>query len=119
MDMELAGLMNHFSGLVIRGIYNYIDSHKSKEWQLYTALTVAAYAKELLLVVLDNQVQSNPTAQLTLADATEGSKSRLTPADAVIVVLGPTRIGKSHFIQAATRDSLIKVGATLESGNYS
>lgn len=119
VDMELAGLMNHFPGLVIRGICDYSDSHKSKEWQAYAALVAAAYAKELLLIVPDDQVHSTPTARLTLADAAEGSKSKLTPADAVIVILGPTGVGKSHFIRAATGDSSIKVGATLESGKCS
>lgn len=51
MEMEAAGLMNDFPYLVIRGIYDYADSHKSKEWQGYTAAVAAAYAKELLLVV--------------------------------------------------------------------
>lgn len=119
VDLELAGLMNHFPGLAIRGICDYADSHKSKEWQPYAALVAAAYAKELLLIVPDDQVHSTPTAQLTLADAAEGSKSKLTPTDAVIVVLGPTGVGKSHFIRAATGDSSIKVGATLESGKCS
>lgn len=119
VDMELAGLMNHFPGLVIRGICNYADSHKSMEWQPYAALVAAAYAKELLLMVPDDQVHSTPPASLTLADAAEGSKSKLTAADAVIVVLGPTGVGKSHFIRAATGDPSIKVGATLESGKWS
>ncbi|KAL4782583.1 hypothetical protein BJX76DRAFT_358844 [Aspergillus varians] len=50
-EMEAAGLMNTLSCLVIRGICDYADSHKSKEWQCYAALTAAAYAKELLAVV--------------------------------------------------------------------
>lgn len=119
VDMELAGLMNYFPGLVIRGICDYADSHKSKKWQSYAALVAAAYAKELLLTVPDDQVHSTLTARVTLANAAEGSKSKLTPADAVIVVLGPTGVGKSHFIRAATGDSSIKVGATLESGKCS
>jgi tetratricopeptide (TPR) repeat protein len=51
-----------------------------------------------------------------ISDAAEASKPKLTPEDAVIVVLGPTGVGKSHFIRAATGDSSIKVGATLQSG---
>lgn len=43
-----AGLMNHFPCLVIRGIYDYSDSHKNKEWQGYAAMAAAAYAKDLL-----------------------------------------------------------------------
>ncbi|KAL4966166.1 uncharacterized protein BDV14DRAFT_199300 [Aspergillus stella-maris] len=50
-EMEAAGLMNHFPCLVVRGICDYADSHKSKEWQAYAALTAAAFAKELLTAV--------------------------------------------------------------------
>ena len=47
-EMEAAGLMNHFPCLVIRGICDYSDSHKSKEWQGYSAMAAAAYVKDLL-----------------------------------------------------------------------
>ncbi|RHZ51206.1 hypothetical protein CDV55_102182 [Aspergillus turcosus] len=50
-EMEAAGIMNHLPCLVIRGICDYCDSHKNKEWQGYAALTAAAYTKELLSVV--------------------------------------------------------------------
>ncbi|KUL81610.1 hypothetical protein ZTR_10658 [Talaromyces verruculosus] len=50
-EMEAAGLMDAFPCLVIRGICDYSDSHKSKLWQPYAAATAAAYAKELLLVI--------------------------------------------------------------------
>ncbi|KAL3450494.1 hypothetical protein BJX65DRAFT_14309 [Aspergillus insuetus] len=50
VDMEAAGLMNNFPCLVIRGICDYADSHKNKDWQGYAAAFAAAYAKELLLV---------------------------------------------------------------------
>ena len=42
------GLMDSFPCLVIRGICDYADSHKNKEWQGYAALAAAAYTKELL-----------------------------------------------------------------------
>jgi nucleoside phosphorylase len=32
-ETEAAGLMNHSPCLVIRGICDYADSHKNKEWQ--------------------------------------------------------------------------------------
>jgi hypothetical protein len=38
-------------GLVIRGIADYADSHKTKKWHSYAAATAAAYAKELLSIV--------------------------------------------------------------------
>lgn len=47
-EMEAAGLMNDFSCLVIRGICDYSDSHKNKDWQGYAAMVAAAYAKDLL-----------------------------------------------------------------------
>ncbi|KAK4174654.1 putative ankyrin repeat protein [Triangularia setosa] len=50
-EMEAAGLMDSFPCLVVRGICDYSDSHKSKEWQRYGAATAAAFAKELLLFI--------------------------------------------------------------------
>ncbi|KAL3459142.1 ankyrin repeat-containing domain protein [Aspergillus heterothallicus] len=50
-EMEAAGLMDDFRCLVIRGICDYSDSHKNKQWQEYAAVTAAAYAKELLSVL--------------------------------------------------------------------
>ncbi|KAK2054988.1 purine and uridine phosphorylase [Colletotrichum caudatum] len=41
-EIEAAGLMNHFPCLVIRGICNYSDSHKNKEWQGFAAIVAAA-----------------------------------------------------------------------------
>ncbi|KAL4937755.1 hypothetical protein BDV06DRAFT_215643 [Aspergillus oleicola] len=56
-EMEAAGLMNHFPCLVIRGICDYSDSHKSKEWQGYAAMVAAAYAKDLLYRIIPQQVE--------------------------------------------------------------
>ncbi|THC87591.1 hypothetical protein EYZ11_012963 [Aspergillus tanneri] len=50
-EMEAAGLMDELPTLVIRGICDYCDSHKQKEWQGYAALTAAAYTKILLSVM--------------------------------------------------------------------
>ncbi|KAH8804492.1 violaceus kinesin [Xylogone sp. PMI_703] len=47
-DMESAGVMNEFPCLVIRGISDYADIHKNKEWQAYAAAVAAAYAKEVI-----------------------------------------------------------------------
>ncbi|KAF3398126.1 Nephrocystin-3 [Penicillium rolfsii] len=69
MEMEAAGLMNDFPCLVIRGICDYADSHKNKEWQGYAAAAAAAYAKELLLVVTVDQINCTPTTRDTLANS--------------------------------------------------
>ncbi|KAL2859131.1 violaceus kinesin [Aspergillus lucknowensis] len=50
-EMEAAGLMDEIPSLVIRGICDYCDSHKHKEWQPYAAFVAAAYAKALLMQV--------------------------------------------------------------------
>ncbi|KAL4722211.1 hypothetical protein ACLX1H_010989 [Fusarium chlamydosporum] len=50
-EMEAAGLMDGFPCFIVRGICDYSDSHKNKQWQDYAAATAAAYAKELLSVV--------------------------------------------------------------------
>jgi nucleoside phosphorylase len=49
--MEAAGLMDSFPCLVIRGIYDYADSHKNQAWQPYAAATAAAFPKEFLEAV--------------------------------------------------------------------
>jgi nucleoside phosphorylase len=57
-EMEAAGLMNHFPCLVIRGICDYSDSHKNKEWQGYAAMAAAAYTKDLLCRIAPNRVEA-------------------------------------------------------------
>jgi nucleoside phosphorylase len=57
-ETEAAGLMNHFPCLVIRGICDYSDSHKNKEWQGYAAMAAAAYAKDLLCRIPPNKVEA-------------------------------------------------------------
>ncbi|RFU77493.1 purine and uridine phosphorylase [Trichoderma arundinaceum] len=51
VEMEAAGIMNDFPCLVIRGICDYADSNKNKDWQEYAAAVAAACAKEVLSVL--------------------------------------------------------------------
>ncbi|KAH7232462.1 hypothetical protein B0J15DRAFT_599313 [Fusarium solani] len=50
VEMEAAGLMD-FPCIVIRGICDYADSQKNKDWQEHAAALAAAFAKELLQYV--------------------------------------------------------------------
>ena len=50
-EMEAAGLMNVLPCLVVRGICDYADSHKTKNWQPFAAAVAAACAKEVLSFV--------------------------------------------------------------------
>lgn len=60
-EMEAAGLMNNLPCLVIRGICDYSDSHKNDDWQKYAALTAAAYARDLLLLLKPQKVSVLPS----------------------------------------------------------
>jgi nucleoside phosphorylase len=57
-EMEAAGLMNSFPCLAIRGICDYADSHKNKQWQPHAAGAAAAYAKEILSVIPPGMVEA-------------------------------------------------------------
>jgi nucleoside phosphorylase len=72
-EMEAAGLMDSFPCLVIRGICDYVDSHKNKRWQPYAAATAAACAKEILNIIPANQVME--TRLLNETTATSGELS--------------------------------------------
>jgi nucleoside phosphorylase len=61
-EMEAAGLMDRFPCLVIRGICDYSDSHKNKDWQEYAAATAAAYAREILLTMAERVVKNLRTS---------------------------------------------------------
>lgn len=54
--MEAVGLMNHFLCMVIRGIRDYADPYKKKDWQGYAAMAAAAYAKDLLYRIILQRV---------------------------------------------------------------
>ena len=68
-EMEAAGLMNHFPCLVVRGICDYSDSHKHKEWQGYAAMVAAAYAKDLLFRVSTFRVSGERPVREILGNA--------------------------------------------------
>jgi nucleoside phosphorylase len=70
-EMEAAGLINNFPCLVIRGICDYADSHKNKEWQGYAAMAAAAYAKDLLRQIVPSKVE----AEKKIIDALSGMSS--------------------------------------------
>ncbi|KAH7142850.1 hypothetical protein B0J13DRAFT_526297 [Dactylonectria estremocensis] len=60
-EMEAAGLMDVLPCLPIRGICDYSDSHKAKEWQRYAAATAAAYAREFLdVLAADDEEAEEP-----------------------------------------------------------
>lgn len=74
-EMEAAALMDLLPCIPIRGICDYSDSHKDKEWQKYAAIAAAAYARELIGVLPVDEavgkVVPNETATETLPSSSE------------------------------------------------
>jgi nucleoside phosphorylase len=63
VEMEAAGLMSNFPCIVIRGICDYADSHKNKDWQEHAAAVAAAFGKELLGYVQPSEVDGERAAK--------------------------------------------------------
>ncbi|KAJ5712190.1 hypothetical protein N7493_008658 [Penicillium malachiteum] len=75
-EMEAAGLMLDFPCVVIRGVCDYADSHKNKEWQGYAALAAAAYTKELLGYVPVGHV-SQESLVIDICNGLDGLKAEI------------------------------------------
>ncbi|KAK7428859.1 hypothetical protein QQZ08_004629 [Neonectria magnoliae] len=57
LEMEAAGTMNRIPVGVIRGVCDYGDEHKNKEWQPFAASMAAAYAKAVLAEIPPKSVE--------------------------------------------------------------
>ncbi|KPA37290.1 hypothetical protein FLAG1_09900 [Fusarium langsethiae] len=76
-ETEAAGLMNHFPCLVIRGICDYSDSHKNKEWQGFAAMMAAAYAKDLLRQIPPSKVEAEkPISEILSSIESAGNETK-------------------------------------------
>ncbi|KAJ5346808.1 uncharacterized protein N7506_000061, partial [Penicillium brevicompactum] len=79
-EMEAAGLMNTFPCLVIRGICDYSDSHKNKEWQGHAAMVAAAYTKDLLQRIPLNRIEAEERLSAVVSEELKGIQYRLDQA---------------------------------------
>ncbi len=86
-EMEAAGLMNQFPCLVIRGICDYSDTHKNKDWQGYAAMAAAAYAKDLLCRIPVNKVE----AENKIGDILSGKSKELSESFRQLIVYNGRR----------------------------
>jgi hypothetical protein len=55
--------MNRIPVGVVRGVCDYGDEHKNKEWQPYAAAMAAAYAKAILLEIPPRKIEASDTSQ--------------------------------------------------------
>jgi len=93
IEMESGGLMDDFGCLSIRGICDYSDSTKNKEWQGAAALAAAAYAKELLSFV---QPEAPPIRITSTTNAsTSTAAAQLSAAHGVATQLDVSAIAPS------------------------
>ncbi|RWA09398.1 hypothetical protein EKO27_g5703 [Xylaria grammica] len=67
-EMEAAGLMTEYPSIVIRGISDYADSHKNKNWQNYAAGTAAACAKEFLSYINPGDAATEPAPEVVVPE---------------------------------------------------
>jgi nucleoside phosphorylase len=80
VEMEAAGIDVNRQCLVIRGISDYADSHKSDMWQLHAAGRAAAFARELICKVpsSSNLPASNVIPIVPSHTEMVGNRDRLT-----------------------------------------
>ncbi|KAJ3494398.1 hypothetical protein NLG97_g4106 [Lecanicillium saksenae] len=78
LEMEAAGTMNRIPVGVIRGVCDYGDQHKNKNWQPYAAAMAAAYAKAVLAKITPETMPSTvrPLTQNGMLDVVVGTKRR-------------------------------------------
>lgn len=68
-ETEAAGVMDDLKPIIIRGIADYADTHKTGYWQNYAAATAAAFAREILCAIqpvrLDMRQQNKGESRAT------------------------------------------------------
>ncbi|UKZ78861.1 hypothetical protein TrVFT333_006607 [Trichoderma virens FT-333] len=104
VEMEAAGLMNNFPCAVIRGICDYADSHKNKDWQEHAAAMAAALAKELLQYVQPDDVEREPSVKDMLSE--------------VYNIVYKTEADVAHMTSIIERDEDLKIFNWLTPREY-
>ena len=105
-EMEAAGLINNFPCLVIRGICDYADSHKHKDWQPYAAATAAACAKEVLSLIPQAEVAEAAAIERRDTDRTNFIRASIDERDVPMKIV-PAEI--QHQAMTCTTRSCFNV----------
>lgn len=88
-EMEAAGVLLETHCLVIRGISDYADSHKSYFWHNYAAATAAAFAREVLHCMPKKELEGVKAKRLSAQLPTAQASSSF----AALSTLPPTTTG--------------------------
>ncbi|KAF5496126.1 hypothetical protein CGCF413_v008995 [Colletotrichum fructicola] len=110
-EMEFAGLMNHFPCLVIRGICDYSDSHKAKQWQGYAAMTAAAYGKRLVCRLQRNRLENEKPMKDFLLSSFQSMQQEVS---AVRIEIDRDQLNKLSIADEA--ESEVDIRGALEPG---
>ncbi|KAH0527277.1 hypothetical protein TsFJ059_002297 [Trichoderma semiorbis] len=78
VETEAAGLAEIVPCLVIRGICDYADSHKNKDWQEHAAAMAAVVAKEIVMCLPDD-IEHEPLAMDVIDKVFIGSARNDSP----------------------------------------
>ncbi|ETS84496.1 hypothetical protein PFICI_02521 [Pestalotiopsis fici W106-1] len=84
VEMEAAGTLNRIPVGVIRGVCDYGDHHKNKEWQPYAAAMASAYAKAVIC-----QIPPAMGATQSHIAVAHPAKGQLVPEDVDATEAGP------------------------------
>ncbi|ETS75698.1 hypothetical protein PFICI_12642 [Pestalotiopsis fici W106-1] len=117
LEMEAAGTMNRIPVGVIRGVCDYGDEHKNKEWQPYASAMAAAYGKAVLaeIVPMHKPTAESPTENKpTTSDKSTGpfyymqmsKNARFTGRAAILQALQEKLFGQ----QPCERVALVGLG---------
>ncbi|GAM33433.1 hypothetical protein TCE0_004r00321 [Talaromyces pinophilus] len=68
LEMEAAGVMNEIPVGNIRGVCDYGDERKNKDWQPYAAVMAAAFAKAVLSEITPKCVTQSPDVTMVFTD---------------------------------------------------
>jgi nucleoside phosphorylase len=63
LEMEAAGVMNEIPVGNIRGVCDYGDERKNKDWQPYAAVMAAAFAKAVLVEITPKSATKSPSVR--------------------------------------------------------
>ncbi|KAH6646194.1 hypothetical protein BKA67DRAFT_525928 [Truncatella angustata] len=106
VEMEAAGTMNRIPVGVIRGVCDYGDKHKNKEWQPYAAAMAAAYGKAVLDEIPPNDSGRSDPPHQSCYHIQLAKNPRFTGRAAVLDILEEKLFGQ----EPCQRTALVGLG---------
>ncbi|PVI04461.1 purine and uridine phosphorylase [Periconia macrospinosa] len=79
-ETEGAGVWDELPCIIVKGVYNYADSHESEKWQNFAAATAASTAKALLLRYIQTDKKLVKYDFISCSDASPTSEASVDPA---------------------------------------